>query len=115
MYGALPLMDESSRVGFAIGNVETFESKEYECLGFENPVQQPWINMLNCHEKFKSLLSPGCKDALSSIELARELTDIIFPSDLLLSSCEIDHSNACRPTHGSLTQRMKLLTRIHSM
>lgn len=100
-YGALPLMDECSRVGFAVGNVETFESKEYECLGIENPVQQTWLKMLNCREKFKSLLSPGCKDALSAIELATKLTDIISSSDILLSSCELDHSNACRPTHGS--------------
>lgn len=97
-YEALPLMDECSRVGFTIGNVE---SKKYECLGAENPVQQTWLKMLNCREKFMSLLSPGCKDALSAIELATKLTDIISSSDLLLSSCELDHSNACRPSHGS--------------
>lgn len=97
-YEALPLMDECSRVGFTIGNIE---SKKYECLGAENPVQQTWLKMLNCREKFKPLLSSGCKDALSSIELATKLTDIISSSDLLLSSYELDHNNACKPSHGS--------------
>jgi hypothetical protein len=77
-YEALPLMDECSRVD--------------ECLGAENPVQQTWLKMLNCREKFKPLLSSGCKDALSSIELATKLTDIISSSDLLLSSYELDHN-----------------------
>lgn len=97
-YEALPLMDECSRVGFTISNIE---SKKYECLGAENPVQKTWLKMRNCREKFKPLLSSGCKDALSTIEFATKLTDIISSSDLLLSSYELDDNNACNPTHCS--------------
>lgn len=97
-YEALPLMDECSRVGFTISNIE---NKKYECLGAENQVQKTWLKMRNCREKFKPLLGAGCKDALSTIELATKLTDIISSSDLLLSSYELDHNNACNPPHGS--------------
>eukprot|EP01018_Ginkgo_biloba_P035757 Gb_12785 [translate_table: standard] len=98
VYETLPLMDECSRADFASGFIESHQNSN---LPTGNPVQETWKKMVNRRENLKSLLSSGCKDALSTIESAAKLTDLISSSDILLSSCEVDYSNACKASHGS--------------
>ncbi|XP_057873994.2 uncharacterized protein LOC131079969 isoform X1 [Cryptomeria japonica] len=90
IYEMLPLMDECSRVDFNIINAD---KNKQENLETENPAQQIWLKMLDSNEDFKSLLDLQCKDALTAINLATKLTDLISSSDLLISSCTPDQKD----------------------